>query len=105
MFPIKDHNPSNKLPFVNIFIIALTSYVFFLEITSVSFEDFILRFALIPGNVDLKVPATLMPFLYSIFLHGGWMHIISNMWFLWIFGDNIESHLGHLNYLVFYLVS
>src|SRR3989344_6406442 len=98
MFPIKDHNPSNKLPFVNIFIIALTSYVFFLEITSVSFEDFILRFALIPGNVDLKVPATLMPFLYSIFLHGGWMHIISNMWFLWIFGDNIESHLGHLNY-------
>ncbi len=46
-----------------------------------------------------------MPILTSMFLHGGFMHILGNMWFLWIFGDNIEDRLGHLRYLLFYLLS
>jgi membrane associated rhomboid family serine protease len=49
--------------------------------------------------------AVLLPVLTSMFLHGSWMHVIGNMWFLWIFGDNIEDYLGHFKYLVFYLAS
>jgi len=103
MFPIRDHNPSNKFPFVTILLIIITSYVFFLQLTSVDFEAFIFQYALVPSTVNFTNFATLLPFIYSIFLHGGWLHIISNMWFLWIFGDNIEAHLGHIKYLIFYL--
>ena len=105
MFPIRDHNPSHKLPIINLIIIGITAYVFLLEITATSLEDFIFQYALIPSQVDLTIPSTLLPFIYSMFLHGGWLHIISNMWFLWIFGDNIESHLGHVSYLIFYLIT
>lgn len=104
MFPIRDHNPSNRFPFITILLIAITSYVFFLQITSLDFEAFIFQYALIPSTVNFTNFATLLPFIYSIFLHGGWLHIISNMWFLWIFGDNIEAHLGHIKYLIFYLL-
>ena len=105
MFPIRDHNPSHKLPIINLIIIGITAYVFLLEITATSLEDFIFQYALIPNQVDFTAPSTLLPFIYSMFLHGGWLHIISNMWFLWIFGDNIESHLGHVSYLIFYLIT
>ena len=103
MFPIRDHNPSDKPPVVNFLIIAITVFVFFLELSAPDLDVFIRQYALIPGQVSFTSFPTLLPFLYSIFLHGGWLHIISNMWFLWIFGDNIESYLGHFNYLFFYL--
>ena len=105
MFPIRDHNPSQKLPVINFLIILLTSFVFFLQLTTPDMEQFIFRFALIPRNIDFAHPVSLLPFIYSMFLHGGWLHIISNMWFLWIFGDNIESYLGHFVYLLFYLLT
>ncbi len=104
MFPIRDHNPSNKFPFINILIIALTSYVFFLEITAPDTETFIRQYALIPSHISFLNPETLKPFIYSIFLHGGWLHILSNMWFLWIFGDNVEAALGHIRYFLFYML-
>lgn len=103
MFPIRDHNPSDRLPFINYIIIAVTSFIFYLEITAPDFERFLGQYALIPSQVDFTNPGTLYPFVTSIFLHGGWLHIISNMWFLLIFGDNIEAFLGHIRYLVFYL--
>lgn len=103
MFPIKDHNPSHRVPFINYLIIIVTALVFLLEVTSPDMEKFIESFALVPENVNFANPTTLLPFLYSIFLHGGWFHIISNMWFLWIFGDNVESFLGHVTYIIFYL--
>jgi len=103
MFPIRDHNPSHKFPIINIIVILVTSYVFFLQITAPDFEEFILRFALIPRLVDFTDPVSLLPFIYSIFLHGGWFHVISNLWFLWIFGDNVEAKIGHFKYLFFYL--
>jgi len=105
MFPIRDHKPSHKLPIVNFLIIAATVFVFYLEIAAPDLEQFIYQWALIPQTVEIGNPLTLLPFIYSIFLHGGWLHIISNMWFLWIFGDNIESYLGHLSYLFFYLLT
>src|SRR3989344_5448304 len=105
MFPIRDENPQGGIPFVNILIILVTSFIFFLQITAPDFEQFINAYALIPQNVNFASPSTLLPFVYSIFLHGGWMHIISNLWFLWVFGDNIENRFGHFFYLVFYLIT
>jgi membrane associated rhomboid family serine protease len=55
------------------------------------------------GVGQYTLATTLPTILTSMFLHGGWLHIIGNMWFLWIFGDNIEDHLGHFRYLLFYL--
>lgn len=105
MLPIRDHEPSNIFPFMTIAIIAMNVIVFFFEITSPDLEAFISQWALIPSNVDLLNPLSLIPFISSQFLHAGYMHIISNMWFLWIFGDNVEAHFGHFKYLLFYLVS
>ncbi len=103
MFPIRDHNPSHTVPVATLAIIALTVYVFFLELSAQDMELFIGQYALIPAGVDGSDLSTLVPFITSIFLHGGWLHIISNMWFLWIFGDNIEAVLGKMPYVLFYL--
>jgi len=103
MFPIRDHNPSDRLPIITVLLILLTVFVFYVQITAADFEGFILQYALVPSSIDLLQPVTLLPFIYSIFMHGGWLHIISNMWFLWIFGDNVEAMLGHVPYALFYL--
>lgn len=105
MFPIRDHNPSKKFPLFIILLVLATSIVFFLEITSPDIEVFINQYALIPAQVDFFQPMTFLPFIYSMFLHGGWLHIISNMWFLWIFGDNIEAYLGSIKFILFYLLT
>ena len=103
MFPLRDHHPSNKFPLVTILIILINAFVFFLEITASDTETFISTYALVPSLIDFSNLGTLWPFVSSMFLHGGWLHIISNMWFLWIFGDNIEATLGHFKYVIFYL--
>ena len=61
-------------------------------------------YGLIPANIDFYRPETLTPFISGLFLHAGFLHILSNMWFLWIFGDNVESLMGHFKYLGFYLI-
>lgn len=105
MFPIRDHNPSHKFPLITISLILVTSFVFFLQLSAPDFEAFIIQYALIPNQVVFSSLSTFLPFLYSIFLHGGWLHIISNMWFLWIFGDNVEVRLGSVLFLFFYLLT
>lgn len=105
MFPIKDHTPSGKFPLVNLGLIAVTIFFFFQELLAPDLEVFLVQWALIPAQVNFTFWPTLLPFLTSIFLHAGWVHIISNMWFLWVFGDNIEAKLGHVSYLIFYLLS
>ena len=112
MFPIRDNVPVRRFPFVNFALIAANAYVFFRELAAgPKLERFIVAYGLVPlryarpellAKVGLKT--YLAPFLTSMFLHGGWMHLISNMWVLYIFGDNIEDRLGHLRYLVFYLL-
>jgi len=57
------------------------------------------------GSPRYTLAQVLLPFLTSMFVHGSWMHVIGNMWFLYIFGDNVEDYLGHFKYLVFYLLS
>lgn len=105
MFPIRDHHSSYKFPLVTIFIIVLNCLAFFLELTALDPEGFIYQYALVPETVNFLNPASLLPFLSSMFLHGGWLHILSNMWFLWIFGDNVEATLGSIGFLIFYLFS
>ena len=73
-------------------------------------EPFIFRFGVVPSVVvhwpqsELPLVAILIPFLTSMFLHGGWLHVIGNMWYLWIFGDNVEDRVGHFSFLIFYLL-
>jgi membrane associated rhomboid family serine protease len=104
--PIRDHNPSGTLPIVTLSIIVICVFVFLYEISlpEREFINFLSRFALIPSTVDFSQPGTLIPFITSIFLHGGVLHIASNMLFLWVFGDNIEAALGKVKFLIFYLL-
>lgn len=73
-------------------------------------EPFLMHYGVVPALVfawpqtDLPLSAVAIPFLTSMFLHGGWLHLIGNMWYLWIFGDNVEDRLGHFTYLIFYLL-
>ncbi len=103
MFPIRDTKNSNKFPFVNLAIIGTNIYVFYLELTNPAIEQFIGKYALIPANINFADINTLSPFVTSMFLHAGFLHIISNMWFLWIFGDNVEAKIGHIKYFTFYI--
>ena len=101
-FPYKDDNPRVLIPFVTYFIIGLNVLVFIYQYFIIQgaqlSENFIYTYALIPANPSI------LTIFSSMFMHGGFTHIIFNMWFLWIFGDNIESVLGHKKYLLFYLL-
>jgi len=100
-FPYKDDNPRILFPFVTYTIIGINSLVFiyqYLILPPESLGDIISTYALTPA-----APSVITVFT-SMFMHGGLMHIIFNMWFLWIFGDNIESVLGHKRYVLFYLI-
>ena len=113
MIPIRDINPSRTFPIVNITIIVLCSVIWLYEWSlskkvfltvhgQISALDvFIRQFGLVPVKV-LEQPYTLIT---HMFLHGGWFHIIGNMWFLWVFGDNIEDKLGKFRYVVFYILT
>ncbi len=102
MFPISDSIPATRFAYLNWTIIIVTCYVFFLQLTSPNLDAFIQQYALIPANVNWSNVRTLLPFITAIFLHGGFMHIISNMWFLKVFGDNVEGHMNPLKFLLLY---
>ena len=100
-FPYKDDNPRILFPFVTYTIIGINSLVFiyqYLILPPESLGHIISTYALTPATPSVTTVFT------SMFMHGGLMHIIFNMWFLWIFGDNIESVLGHKRYVLFYLL-
>lgn len=102
-FPYKDDNPRILVPVVNNGIIALNILVYLYQIILTSSGgdaevQFIYMFGLVPAQFHIITLFT------SMFLHGGIAHILGNMWFLWIFGDNVESSLGHLRYAVFYIL-
>jgi membrane associated rhomboid family serine protease len=107
MFPIGDQNRRGHiLPVVNYMLIAINAVVFFYQISLGSegaIQEFITTYGVVP--VEIMAGQDLHTLLTSMFMHGGWAHIIGNMMFLWVFGDNIEDAFGHLGYLVFYLVT
>ena len=114
MFPIRDDQPRYSPPYVNGFLIALNIlvYLFQSSLDPHSYELFARQFGVVPshlaaflaGSPKYSPGAIIVPFFTSMFLHAGWMHVLGNMWFLYIFGDNIEDYLGHFKYLVFYIL-
>jgi membrane associated rhomboid family serine protease len=101
MFPVSDVIPSRTVPFVTVGLIALNVLVFLYQLTlpDARLGRFVATYAVVPAWFW-------WPSLFtSQFLHSGWMHIIWNMVYLWIFGDNVEDRLGHAPYLLFYLLA
>lgn len=99
MIPLSDVIPSRTVPVVTIALIVVNAAVFLYELTLPEplLQQFVATYALIPAW--FSVPALFT----SQFLHGGWLHLLSNMLYLWIFGDNVEDRLGHVRFLLFYL--
>jgi len=110
--PLRDENPSGKFAFVNIGLLAANIAVFFYQLTLTPhvFKGFVMANAMVPARVSGWVnggttfESAFLPLITSMFLHAGFAHILGNMLFLWIFGDNVEAEFGHLQYLLFYLV-
>jgi membrane associated rhomboid family serine protease len=114
MIPLYDDNPTERTPVVTIAFIAACTVVFLYQasLPVQPGETFIFQYGAIPallfGKVDLPatmsvaIPAFATLFT-SMFLHGGWMHLIGNMLYLWVFGNNVEDVMGHVRYVVFYL--
>ncbi len=107
MFPIGDQNrPGHLVPFVNYLLIAANLAVFVVELRQGSpraLQSFIVHYGAIPREIVARTD--LYTLLSSMFVHAGWAHILGNLVFLGVFGDNIEDALGHLGYLVFYLAT
>ena len=110
MIPLRDANLSRTVPFVTFALILMNMLAFLAELSAGSrINEFFLAHALVPDRLveDLRLLrfAALPPLVTSMFLHGGWMHLLGNMLFLHIFGDNVEDRFGHLNFLGFYLLA
>lgn len=108
MFPIRDHNPSQRTPIVTYALIAANILIFLSYYPSLARSEpllmaFFADWALVPA--EIRAGVDWHTWLSSMFLHGGWMHLIGNMLFLYIFGDNLEDLLGHLGFLGFYLAA
>ncbi|HEY9785848.1 MAG TPA: rhomboid family intramembrane serine protease [Candidatus Obscuribacterales bacterium] len=107
MFPLRDSNPSQSVPIFNIAIIVINVLVFLFEVSlgERGLNRLFQEFGLVPALfLERFGPFEVVTMFTCMFLHGGWMHLISNMWALYIFGDNIEDRLGHFGYVVFYLL-
>jgi len=118
MFPLKDDQPRYSAPYVNGLLIGINILIYLFQFLQLlqdprGADAFTREYAEIPahlaaylgGSHRYTLPDVVLPFFTSMFLHGGWMHVLGNMWFLYIFGDNVEDYLGHFKYLAFYLLS
>ncbi len=118
MIPLRDTAPRNRFPIINIGLILLNVLVFLHQsaLPPEQLYRFIFKYGSIPANLTLNLSGILgpdfsfsallaaaLPLVTANFLHGGWLHLIGNMLYLWIFGDNIEGKVGHLQYLLLYL--
>ncbi|ACJ75595.1 rhomboid family protein [Thermosipho africanus Ob7] len=123
MFPLYDTIPSRKKPYITYTIIFINVVIFLYELilNNAELQQFFFNYGVVPlrythvltnkikyvyqwnliENIIYSNP--IFPFISHMFVHGGWSHILGNMWFLWIFGDNVEDRMGHFNYLLFYL--
>lgn|SRR5574341_1009301 len=108
MFPFRDHNRSSRFPYLTVSLIAINTLVFLYEVLVEASGDIDQLFdlaALIPGQLTANPVGEGPTVITSMFMHGGWLHLIGNMWYLWLFGDNIEDTFGAIPFLIFYLVS
>jgi len=114
MIPIRDTIPARGTPVVTWALIAVNAFVFLCELAlgPENLEQFVYLFGLVPARYSHPDWARWVgfpiddywPFVTSMFLHGGWMHLVGNMWTLWIFGDNVEERMGRARFLAFYLL-
>ncbi|WP_129410060.1 rhomboid family intramembrane serine protease [Marinitoga lauensis] len=115
MFPLRDINPSSKRPVVTIALIIINVIIFLFEVFLPSDlrEAFIQYYGFVPAELTKAIVyksigyfgVNIFTIFTSMFLHGGFMHIIGNMWALWLFGDNVEDKLGHFKFLIVYFIS
>jgi membrane associated rhomboid family serine protease len=109
MLPLKDINPTRRIPVLTYGLIAINLLVFFWELTlpARALDAAFYRLAVVPTNVvqDPLSLETLMDFTRSMFFHGGWAHLIGNMLYLWLFGDNLEDRMGIPLFLILYFLS
>ena len=107
MIPLRDSTPGHSFPLVTISIIIINLLIFYFtaHLDETGMRHLFYLFGLVPGYYTeyQTVPLDYLPFMSSMFLHGSWMHVISNMWILWLFGDNVEDLMGKTKYLLFYL--
>ena len=109
-FPFSDDNPTQNTPYVTYFLIGVCCFIFLWQFTLPPqlFESAVYNFGVVPasllGSKEGYLPATTTIFT-SMFMHGGWMHLIGNMLFLWIFGDNVEDSMGRAKFIIFYLLA
>ncbi len=110
MFPLKDNIPARRFPTVNLWLIVANVVCFAYELQQgAGLDRFLQLYGFVPARFVAQMQSGavltgLVPVYTSMFLHGGFLHIFFNMWFLWIFGDNVEDSMGHLRYLFFYLL-
>jgi membrane associated rhomboid family serine protease len=100
MIPLRDIIPSPTTPYVTVIIITLNAvaWLFELALPREALSAFLYTYGVVPA--DFHAPTLIT----SMFLHGSWMHVIGNMWYLWIFGDNVEDRVGHGRFILFYLL-
>ncbi|HEY3475562.1 MAG TPA: rhomboid family intramembrane serine protease [Anaerolineales bacterium] len=104
MMPLGDDNTGRRItPIVTYVLIAINALVFFLELNNG--EEFIQRWAFVPARFLADPVGDFVTLFTSMFLHAGWAHLLGNMLYLWIFGDNVEDRFGHGLFFVFYLLS
>jgi membrane associated rhomboid family serine protease len=111
-FPLKDDNPTRTFPYVTVIFIAANVLVYLIELVAGQNRTLIVaKFGVIPfeitRGVDINPKVAFGPYitlLTSLFLHGSLLHLLGNMWFLWIFGNNIEDVVGHFKFIVFYVL-
>jgi membrane associated rhomboid family serine protease len=112
MIPLRDDNPAQRIPVVTRAVILANVVAFAYEVSlGDSLGEFMREWGVVPGRLiaslagDTSLPVELATVFTSMFLHGGWLHLIGNMWYLWIFGDNVEDRMGAVRYLLFYLAA
>jgi membrane associated rhomboid family serine protease len=116
MIPLKDDNPTQTFPLVTVVIIIINIlvYIYQLTLSTEGLETLLFRYGAIPGRLihpffqESYSPPTLpfgLTIFSSMFLHGGLIHLLGNMLYLWIFGDNVEDYLGHVKFIFFYLIA
>ncbi len=112
MIPLKDTIPSRTVPFVNYALIVLNCVLFLYQISlGYQLEKFLYTWGVVPAIFfapltyrELGLFDRVLPLVTSMFLHGGWLHLLGNMLYLYIFGDNVEDRLGHIKYFFFYVL-
>ena len=105
MIPLSDDQPTRSFPAANLLLILVNAYVFIGWQQQVGVDRSVALAGFIPREYADGTPGAMTHLITSMFMHAGWMHLIGNMWFLWVFGKNVENACGFFRYLAFYILS